>query len=66
MSIESTTVELLTIPEVAAMLKVSKTSVRRLQQDRLVPFLKVGRSVRFAKSDILSYLAKHRVEAIGS
>jgi excisionase family DNA binding protein len=57
--------ELLTITEVAELLKISLASVRRLQQRRVVPFIKVGGSVRFAKEDLVSYLAKNRVEAIG-
>jgi excisionase family DNA binding protein len=56
--------ELLTIPEVAEFLKISVPSVRRLQQRRLIPFFKVGGSVRFTRSDILSYLEKKRVESI--
>jgi len=46
------------------LLKVSPTSVRRLQQGRHLPFIKVGGSVRFAKDDIVAYLKKGRVEAI--
>lgn len=65
MPIDSPSIELLTIPEVAKILKVSASGVRRLQQGRHIPFHKVGGSVRFAKEDIVSYLAKHRVEAIG-
>ena len=56
--------ELLTINEVAEFLKVSPTSVRRLQQGRQLPFIKVGGSVRFDKSDIINFLKKQRVEAI--
>jgi excisionase family DNA binding protein len=41
-------VELLTIPEVADLLKISVPSVRRLQQQRRIPFFKIGGSVRFA------------------
>jgi len=59
------TFELLTIPETAEFLKISETGVRRLQQGRAIPFIKVGGSVRFAKSDIMSYLEKRRVESIG-
>jgi excisionase family DNA binding protein len=58
------TIELLTIPQVAELLKISVPSVRRLQQRRLIPFFKVGGSVRFTRSDIASYLEKKRVEAI--
>ena len=58
------TIELLTIKDVAELLKVSQTSVRRLQQGRHLPFIKVGGSIRFAKTDIFEYLKKGRVEAI--
>ena len=56
--------QLLTISEVASVLKISQSGVRRLQQQRCIPFLKVGGSVRFAKSDIVAYLARIRVETI--
>ena len=56
--------ELLTIKEVADLLKVSEPTVRRLQQSRLIPFFKVGGGIRFAKDDIVNYLKKMRVEAM--
>ncbi len=59
-----TQIELLTIKEVAEFLKVSPQSVRRLQQVRHLPFIKIGGSVRFDKSDLINYLKKQRVEAI--
>jgi excisionase family DNA binding protein len=59
------TIELLTIAQVADFLKLSVPSVRRLQQRRAIPFFKVGGSVRFAKKDIVAYLEKHRVTSIG-
>jgi excisionase family DNA binding protein len=58
--------ELLTVAEVAELLKISASSVRRLQSDRKIPFVKVRGSVRFAQEDIVSYIARCRVEAIGS
>lgn len=57
-------VELMTPAEVAESLKISVPSVRRLQYQRRIPFIKVGGSVRFARADITSYLAKNRVESI--
>jgi excisionase family DNA binding protein len=57
-------IELLTIAEVAKLLKVSVSGVRRLQQGRHLPFIRVGGSVRFSKTDIISYLEKRRVEPI--
>ena len=58
--------ELLTTAEVAKLLKISVSSVRRLQSARVIPFVKVGGSVRFMRSDIASYLARTRVGPIGS
>jgi len=65
MPIESNVpLELLTIPEVATLLRISVPSVRRLQQQRKIPFFKVGGCVRFVQSDIAAYLAKRRVPSI--
>ena len=57
---------LLTVADVAQLLKISASSVRRLQSDGKISFVKVRGSVRFARADIVSYIAKCRVEAIGS
>lgn len=57
-------IDLLTIDETAELLKVSASGVRRLQQGRRLPFHKVGGSIRFAKSDLVAYLQKQRVEPI--
>jgi excisionase family DNA binding protein len=56
---------LLTVPEAARFLRISPTGMRRLQQERRVPFIKVGGAVRFLREDLLAYLRKQRVEAIG-
>jgi len=58
-------IELLTIAEAAGLLKISVPGVRRLQQQRQIPFIKVGGSVRFSMDDLVSYLKKRRVESIG-
>ncbi len=66
MSIDADPIEgLLTIPDVAAILKVSTYTVRRLQQQRKLPFVKIGGSVRFERSDIASYVTARRVRSIG-
>ncbi|MFA6348647.1 MAG: helix-turn-helix domain-containing protein [Candidatus Paceibacterota bacterium] len=57
--------ELLTVVEAAKFLKISVSSVRRLQEQRRIPFYKVGGSVRFARRGLLLFLQKHRVESIG-
>jgi len=61
----NSTVELLTIAELAELLKISVTGVRRLQQARQLPFIKVGGSVRFFKRDVIAYLKRQRVETVG-
>ena len=58
--------ELLTVDEVADLLKISASSLRRLQSDRKIPFVKVRDSVRFVRKDIVSYIARCWVEAIDS
>jgi excisionase family DNA binding protein len=57
-------VELLNIKEAAAFLKISVPTMRRLQQQREVSFIKVGGAVRFAKTDLIGYLIRKRVAAI--
>ena len=57
-------IEILTIKDVAELLKVSVSSIRRLQGGRNLPFFKVGGSVRFAKSDIIEYLKRARIDVI--
>ena len=56
---------LLTISEVAELLKLSASTVRRLQRQRKIPFVKVGRSIRFIESDLTAYLRKRHVGSIG-
>jgi len=57
--------ELFTVAEAAQWLKISIAGVRRLQQARLIAFVKVGGSIRFAKSDLASYVERARVASIG-
>lgn len=57
-------VELMDVEEAAAFLKVSASTVRHLQQQREVSYIKVGGSVRFAKSDLLGYLTRKRIAAM--
>jgi excisionase family DNA binding protein len=56
---------LLSIPDVARLLRVSQSVVRRLQQQRQIPFHKIGGSVRFSERDVAFYLRRRRVEVIG-
>ena len=56
---------LLTIAEVADLLKVSIGSVRRWKTNGAIPFLRVGRGIRFTKSDVAAFCEQDRTERIG-
>jgi excisionase family DNA binding protein len=58
-------VDLVTIVEAAELLKLSVSGMRRLQQRRRIPFIKVGGRIRFARQDLVSFVQRNRVEAIG-
>jgi len=55
--------QLLTPQEVADRLGTSLRFVRRLVLERRIPFIKVGRHVRIATSDLDAFIAAGRVEA---
>lgn len=57
---------LLTLDDVATLLRVSKTTVYRLVERRELPFCRVGRSLRFTAQDIDEYLRTRRVGSIAS
>jgi excisionase family DNA binding protein len=52
---------LLDLPGVAEHLGTSERHVRRLVQERRIPFIKVGRFVRFDPEDIATWLDAARI-----
>lgn len=48
----------------AAFLGISKVTVYRMVEKRLLPFHKIGGSLRFGEADILRYLEKCRINSI--
>jgi excisionase family DNA binding protein len=54
--------QLLTIDALAAHLDVTERFVRRLVEDNRVPYLKVGKFVRFHPDDINDWLANTRID----
>ena len=59
----SSSIDLLTLREVAALLRLSVSGMQHLHQKRYIPFVKVGGTIRFRKQDLIDYLNKVRVEA---
>jgi len=64
MSIDLTTIEILTTEQLAGLLNISKTSIYRLIGNRLIPFYKLGHNIRFKKADVLDYLEKNCLRPI--
>jgi len=52
-----------TVPEVAELLKVSRSKMYRLVQRGVVPHIKIGRNVRIRESDLLLWIEENMVEA---
>jgi excisionase family DNA binding protein len=55
--------KLLSLQEAADRLGTSLRFVRRLVFERRIPFIKVGRHVRIATSDLDAFIAAGRIEA---
>ncbi|MDQ7781204.1 MAG: helix-turn-helix domain-containing protein, partial [Planctomycetota bacterium] len=51
---------LMTVPEVARYMGVREQTVRKWVCQRRIPYVKIGRSVRFRREDIEEFLRKHR------
>lgn len=60
----STSGDLLTVEQAADLLNITDHFVRRLIRERRIPFLKVGRLVRFRRADIEAYLVQCAVPAV--
>lgn len=62
MDTPNTLPQLLTIDQLAIQLGTSVRHVRRLVAERRVPYVKVGRWVRFDPAVIAEWLDQHRVD----
>lgn len=56
--------QLLTVEELGAYLKISKSSVYRMIERRLIPFFKIRSGLRFDIVDVEKYLLSCRTEAM--
>ena len=64
MSTRFTQARLLTVTEVADLLRVSRMTVYRLIKEGQMKALRVGRSYRLREDDVDEYLSKRYTEAI--
>ncbi len=55
--------EILTIPEVARYLKLSKSKVYYLVQTGEIPHLKIGRNVRVRETDLKKWIDKYLTQS---
>lgn len=55
---------LLDVDSLADRLGVTSRHIRRLVTERRIPFVKVGRFVRFDPAAIADWLSRHRVDSI--
>ncbi len=51
---------ILTIPEVARYLKISKSKIYYLVQRREIPHFRIGRNVRIKESELMKWLDMHQ------
>lgn len=58
-------VKLLTTPEAAQRLGVSKRTIQELAAERKIAFIKFGRNVRFAVADLDKFIESHRSLPVG-
>ena len=54
---------LLTVPEAAALLRLTPKGVYALVEARRIPFVRVSNRVRFFREEVLSWLQENRVPA---
>ena len=56
--------EILTIPQVAKYLQISKAKIYYLVQRKQIPHIKIGRNVRITESDLIKWLEKQKNPAM--
>jgi excisionase family DNA binding protein len=57
---------LMTVDELSAFLKISKAGIYRMVRRKEIPYVKIGRRLRFLKSKIDHWLDAQKVEPISA
>lgn len=55
---------LLTVHDVAELLRLTKKGVYAMVEARRIPFIRVSNRLRFRRSDVLGWLEKNRVPSL--
>lgn len=55
--------QLLTVPEVATLLRLTVKGIYAMVEARRIPFVRVSNRVRFVRSDVVRWLSENRVPA---
>ncbi len=55
---------LLTTADVAALLRLPIKSIYELVEQRRIPVIRLGRRLRFDRSEVLAWIEKHRVPSL--
>ena len=63
-SVDDLADHLLTPQEAAELLGVSLRMMRRLQYERRIAHVRVGRHIRFIAADLVAYMAANRIQAV--
>lgn len=56
-------IALMTVSDVAEILAVSKSMVYKLVEEREIPFVKIGKILRFKREDVEAWIESQRIEA---
>lgn len=56
--------KLLTVSEVAEYLAVARQTIYNMVSERKIPFIKLGKAVRFDMKDVNALIEKGKVEAV--
>lgn len=61
MTVPATPPVLMTVEEVAALLRLTPKGVYSMVEARRIPFIKVSNRVRFLRDDVVAWLQRNRV-----